>query len=90
MFVAIVCGFANEDHKQKGEDLILQYGFKRLMDNLFESTTISERYLVKLKRDLDTITDSYDTLRFYQFPVEDTFAISYLKDKKWRKLIVRL
>ncbi len=88
--MAIVCDFANEDHRKEGEDLIVQYGFKRIMDNLFESTTIGEKHLVRLKKELDTITDSYDSLRFYQFPMDETFVISYLREKKWRKLVVRV
>ena len=43
----------------------------------------------RLKKDLDRIADSYDSIRFYQFPVEGTFAITILKEKKWRRLIVK-
>jgi len=42
-----------------------------------------------LKRDIDRLTDSYDAVRIYQYPLENTLQISTLKDKKWRKLIVR-
>lgn len=90
MFVALVCGFSDEDHKKDAEQVILQYGFSRVMENLFESSTIGEAYLTRLKHDLDRITDSYDSLRFYQYPVENTLAITSLKEKKWRRLIVRL
>ena len=90
MFVALVFDFSNEDHKKDAEQVILQYGFSRIMENLFESSTISEAYLTRLKHDLDRITDSYDSLRFYQYPVENTLAITSLKEKKWRRLIVRL
>ena len=90
MFVAIACDFSSDDHKTKGEEIILQYGFKKIMDNLFESTTISANYLVRMKRELDGVTDSYDTLRFYQYPVDNTLVITYLKEKKWRRLVVKL
>jgi CRISPR-associated protein Cas2 len=41
-----------------------------------------------LKRELDRLTDSYDTLRFYQYPMEDTLVISVLKEKRWRKTVI--
>ncbi len=90
MFVAIACDFSSGDHKKDAELVIRQYGFSRIMENLFESTTIGEVYLTRLKRDLDQITDSYDNLRFYQYPVENTMVITSLKEKKWRRLVVRI
>jgi hypothetical protein len=34
------------------------------------------------------MTDSYDSQRFYQYPMEDTLVVSILKEKKWRKTVV--
>ena len=34
------------------------------------------------------MTDSYDSLRIYQYPLEDTLVVSSLKEKKWRKLVL--
>jgi CRISPR-associated protein Cas2 len=34
------------------------------------------------------LTDSYDSLRFYQYPMESTLVISELREKKWRKTVV--
>lgn len=88
MFVAVTCDLANEDHSSRVHATLLQYGFKRVQDKLYESLTIGERGLLRLKKDLDRLTDSYDALRFYQYPVENTLVISTLKDKKWRKIVV--
>ncbi len=89
MFVSLVCDFAGDDHRKAAHNLILQYGFSKVLKDAFESTSLSESSLNRLKKDLDRICDSYDSIRFYQFPVENTLAITVLKEKKWRRLIVK-
>jgi CRISPR-associated protein Cas2 len=89
MLVAIACDPGNEDHRQKIHTLLLQYGFSKLLAGLYESATISENQLIRLKRELDRQTDSYDSLRIYQYPMNNTLVITSLKEKKWRKLTVR-
>jgi len=89
MFVAVACDFASDDHRKTGQDLLGQYGFHKVLKDAFESTALSQTALGRLKRDLDRITDSYDSIRLYQYPVEGTLAISVLKEKKWRRLIVK-
>ncbi len=89
MFVAVACEFANEDHRKAGTDVLVQYGFRKVLANAFESAALSETALGRLKRDLDRIADSYDSIRLYQYPVEGTLAITILKEKKWRRLIVK-
>jgi len=89
MFVAVACEFANEDHRRAGAEVLVQYGFRKVLANVFESATLSEMALGRLKKDLDRIADSYDSIRLYQYPVEGTLAITILKEKKWRRLIVK-
>ena len=89
MFVAVACEFASDDHRASGYDLLAQYGFKKVLRDAFESTSISETALGRLKKDLDRIADSYDSIRLYQYPVEGTLAITVLKEKKWRRLIAK-
>ena len=89
MFVAVACEFANEDHRKSGYDLLVQYGFRKVLKDAFESATLSEMALGRLKKDLDRVADSYDSVRLYQYPVEGTLAITILKEKKWRRLIVK-
>jgi len=86
MFVSINCDFSNDDHEKQISDLLLQYGFKRIMPRFFESTAISKEGLDRVKKDIDRHTDYYDTIRIYQYPLESTLVISYLKEKKWKKL----
>jgi CRISPR-associated protein Cas2 len=88
MFVAVACDLGNEDRVGSVENLLLQYWFRKLQQNLYESAVISEVNLLRLKKELDGLTDSYDSLRIYQYPLEDTLVVSSLKEKKWRKLVL--
>ena len=88
MFVAVACDLGNADRLASVGNLLLQYGFRKLQQNLYESAVISEKGLLRLKKELDGLTDSYDSLRFYQYPLEDTLVVSSLKEKKWRKLVL--
>ena len=90
MFVSVACELANDDHRIAVYDLLAQYGFERVMRDVFESTTIRESLLTRLKRDLDKVTDFYDKLRFYQYPMDDTLVVTFLSDKKWKRTIIEL
>lgn len=90
MFVAVICDIADAGHKDLVVDYLKRYGFLEVIENTFESTSISEKALIRLKRDIDKSTDFYDKIRFYQYPFEDTMVISFLKEKKWKKSVIRL
>jgi len=89
MFVSVVCDMGNDDSRAALYNLLPQYGFERVQKACFECALISEKQLASLKRDIDKMTDSYDTVRLYQFPVDGTLAMTVLKDNKWRRIIVR-
>jgi CRISPR-associated protein Cas2 len=89
MFVSVICDMGNEDSRSAFYNLLPQYGFERVQKACFECASITEKSLSALKRDIDKITDSYDTVRLYQYPVEGTFAITILKENKWRRIVVR-
>jgi CRISPR-associated protein Cas2 len=89
MFVAVACEFASEEHRTSGGGILAQYGFRKVLRDAFENTAVSDAALSRLKRDLDRIADSYDSIRLYQYPVDGTLAITILKEKKWRRLIVK-
>ena len=89
MFVAVMSDVSTDDHRLAVQRLLVQYGFNKVMKDLYESTTISETALTRMKRDIDSATDFYDTIRMYQYPMQDTLIISSLKEKRWRKLVVR-
>ena len=85
MFVLVNYDFSTDDHKKAVCSLLEQYGFEKILNDSYESHSINENSLSKLKMDIDRITDSYDKIKFYQFPVEETLVITTLKDKKWRR-----
>ncbi len=89
MFVAVICDIADAGHRDMVIDYLRRYGFKQAVENTFESTSISEKALIRLKRDIDKSTDFYDRIRFYQYPFEGTLVISYLNEKKWKKSVIR-
>lgn len=89
MFVSVVGEFSQDDHKMAAHELFRQYGLKEIIADVFETVSIKENTLARLKRDVDRITDYYDTVRFYQFPVEETLVITSLSKKKWRRTLVR-
>ncbi len=89
MFVSVVLDLGNEDSLKAVTGLLFRYGFRRTQKGVFESTTLDEKRLNRLKVDLDRATDFYDSLRFYQYPVEGTLAITSLTEKRWRRVIIR-
>jgi len=89
MFVAVVCDLGSKDANHPIHRLLVQYGLKKVLENLYESAAMGEGQLLRLKRELDQQTDSYDMMRFYQYPMDNTLVISSLKEKKWRKLTIR-
>ncbi|MBN2553384.1 MAG: CRISPR-associated protein Cas2 [Spirochaetales bacterium] len=88
MFVAVACDLGSRDHQDRVYSSLVEYGFKKVHEGLYESFTINDQGLLRLKKELDRQTDSYDSLRFYQYPMENTLVISVLKEKKWRKTVV--
>ena len=77
-------------HRIAVQRLLISYGFTKVMKDLYESTLITETALTRLKRDLDRATDSYDSIRVYQYPMQDTLVITSLKENRWRKLVVQM
>lgn len=89
MFVSIVLDPGSDGRIKELADLLGQYGFQRIQRGLWESAVISADTLPRIKRDLDKMTDALDRIRIFQFPLEGCLVISSLKDKKWRRMVVR-
>ncbi|TCW62236.1 CRISPR-associated protein Cas2 [Treponema sp. J25] len=89
MFVSVVLDPGSEERARELANIIAQYGFEKVQRGVWESALIHPDTLVRLKYDLDRATDAFDRIRIYQYPVEGTLVISYLKDKKWQKLVSR-
>ncbi len=89
MFVAVVCELSNDDHVRAIDILLKEYGFSEIMSRLYESVTLKEKFLSRLKRDIDRRTDSFDIVRIYQYPMEDTLIITTLRDKHWKRIVIK-
>ncbi|MCF7927628.1 MAG: CRISPR-associated protein Cas2 [Spirochaetales bacterium] len=89
MFVSVACDLSGEDTRKEVAHILLQYHFKPVLANVFESARIGEKSLLRLKRDLDKATDFYDIIRFYQYPVENTLVITELKKNKWARTLLK-
>lgn len=88
MFVSVMCDLGNEDSRKAIFSLLPEYGFEKVQRACFESSNITEKQLSALKRDIDKLTDYYDTIRIYQYPIEGRLAISILKANKWKRIMV--
>ncbi|MDR0720625.1 MAG: CRISPR-associated protein Cas2 [Treponema sp.] len=89
MFVSIVLDPGSEGRAKELNDLLAQYGFKKVQKGLWESAFVNADTLNRLKRDLDNATDAFDRLRLFQFPVDGTLALTTLRDKKWRRMVAK-
>ncbi|MBQ3687939.1 MAG: CRISPR-associated protein Cas2 [Treponema sp.] len=85
MFVSVVLDPGSPDTARAMVSILTQMGFKKSQRSCYENMKVSVDDLAKLKREIDRVTDYYDSVRFYQFPVGGLFVITELKEKRWRK-----
>jgi CRISPR-associated protein Cas2 len=50
---------------------------------------MNEKKLGLLKKDIDRVTDYYDSVRLYQYPIDGMLVITELQKKKWKKCMLR-
>lgn len=89
MYVSVAVDPGSEERAKELASLLGQYGFEKVQRGLWESTIVSPSTLTRVKRDMDRLTDAFDRIRFFQYPLEGTLVLSSLKDKKWRRLVAR-
>ncbi|QTQ12039.1 CRISPR-associated protein Cas2 [Treponema parvum] len=89
MFVSVVLDPGSADSAKALASVVKQYGFKKIQRACWESTVLDETQFMRLKQDIDRVTDYYDTLRFYQFPLNGMFAVTELNKKKWRRCLIK-
>lgn len=85
MFVSIVVDPGSIDSARALVDLLVNLGFKKIQRSCWENAKVNEDDLSNLKKEIDRVTDYYDIIRLYQFPINGMFVITELKEKKWRK-----
>jgi len=89
VFVSIIVEAGSDGRLDELNDLLQQYGFREIQSGLWESTSIMQKYLSRLKRDIDRKTDSYDKVRMYQYPLDGYLAITSLIQKRWKRVLVK-
>lgn len=88
MFVSISTDLVSIDSVKRLEKILLEYGIKKSQKNLYESFEFSTKRLGNLKKDVTDNLDMDDKIRIYQYPLDNCFKISYLEDKKWKRLSI--
>ena len=87
MFVSLVLDPGGIDSAKSMATILARYGFKKIQKACWESMQLNESKLTALKREIDSVTDYYDTLRMYQFPVNGNFAVTELRHKQWKRAV---
>lgn len=89
MFVSVVLDPGGEESARQLAEVLINFGFEKVQRACWESASITDALLAKLKLEIDKVTDYYDSVRMYQFPVEGLLAVTVLSKKKWRRVVVR-
>jgi CRISPR-associated protein Cas2 len=89
VFVSVVLEPGSEGREAELDDLLMMYGFNKVQNWVWESISLKEKFLPRIKRDIDRRTDYYDKVRLYQFPLEGTLAVSTLEHKRWKRVLVK-
>lgn len=89
MFISISLDLASPESENNVTKVMNEYGIKKIQSNLFESFEFPLNKLGNFKRDLSNCLDMYDNIRIYQYPLEETFKISYFISGKWKRLSIK-
>ena len=89
MFVSVALDPGGLDTAKSLATLLARYGFHKIQRALWEHTELAHATLAQLKRDIDRVTNYYDTVRLYQYPIKGMFAITEMKQKRWRKCVLK-
>lgn len=88
MFIGIVLDLASPDSEKMVQRILMEYGIKKIQINLYESFEFPSKRLGNLKKDLTEAIDMDDKIRIYQYPLDKCFKISYIQEKKWKRLSI--
>ncbi|MBQ9495759.1 MAG: CRISPR-associated protein Cas2 [Treponema sp.] len=88
MFVAIMLDPGGIDTAQSLASVLTHYGFHKVQRACWESSEVGVMQLSQLKREIDRVTNYYDTVRMYQYSGKGVFTITELHRKRWRRCIL--
>ena len=89
MFVSVVLDPGGIDSARSLVSVLVHSGYKKIQRACCERMNVTETELTELKKEIDRITDYYDTVRIYQFPLNGMFVITELKQKRWKRCQLR-
>lgn len=89
MFVSAVIDPGGIDSARALTQILTQYGFQKVQRACWENGNMSERDINDLKKDIDRVTDYYDSIRMYQYPVQGMLAITEMMKKQWKRSLLR-
>lgn len=89
MFVSAVIDPGGIDSARHLTSILTQYGFQKVQRACWENGNIGEREINDLKKDIDRVTDYYDSVRMYQYPVQGMLAITEMTKKQWKRSLLR-
>lgn len=69
--------------------VLIHFRFKRVQRACWEHASISKEMLALLKKEIDRVTDYYDAVRMYQYPVQEGMCLTELSKKKWRRCLLK-
>lgn len=89
MFVSVVVDPGSIESSKAVTAVLIEYGFRKVQRACWEHVSIPEKRLVMFKKDVDRVTDYYDSLRVYQYPVNGMLAVTEMSRKKWKRCFLR-
>ncbi len=85
MYVSVIIDPGSIESGQALVNLLVHFGFEKRQKSCWENVRLAEVDLSSLKREIDRMTDYYDKVRIYQYPLEGSFVITELDKKNWKK-----
>lgn len=89
MFVSVVLDPSSMDSAKAIASVLIHFRFKKVQRACWEHSSISKEMLILLKKEIDRVTDYYDIVRMYQYPVQDCMCLTELSKKKWKRCLLK-
>ena len=89
MFVSVIVDPGSVESARAVTTLLTEYGFRKVQRACWEHVSLPDKKLNLLKKDIDRVTDYYDTVRMYQYPVQGMLAVTEMSRKKWKRCLLR-
>ncbi len=88
MFVSVMLDPGGVETSKSLSAALIEFGFTKVQRACWETASMSPEQFDALKKNVDALTDYYDTVRFYQFPCDGQLVVTELHQKKWRRFTV--